>query len=219
MKSQKKTNWMYIKRWLGCAVVGLIPYAFAVPMLIPLFAYRILSCLLIGIEIILYCIIMYKIWNAKNVTAALIYYGTTIICRIGILTGVILRLLGGSVIVVNIIHYTAVVTTGLSILMLTRLFHKAVHVVKTSVNLGVEKMKNKGSMFSRPSSLHSSRGFSHARAVSKGPTESRNSVNTLSRVDTQQRSEKTRRSTVGMINEVAEQNLSKVQPELKSAVV
>mmetsp|Transcript_10624 Transcript_10624/g.17009 ORF Transcript_10624/g.17009 Transcript_10624/m.17009 type:complete len:104 (+) Transcript_10624:1017-1328(+) len=103
--------------------------------------------------------------------------------------------------------------------MLTRLFHKAVHVVKTSVNLGVEKMKNKGSMFSRPSSLHSSRGFSHARAVSKGPTESRNSVNTLSRVDTQQRSEKTRRSTVGMINEVAEQNLSKVQPELKSAVV
>eukprot|EP00466_Bigelowiella_natans_P017570 jgi/Bigna1/136409/aug1.33_g11117 len=118
------------------------------------------------------------------------------------------------------IHYTAVVTTGLSILMLTRLFHKAVHVVKTSVNLGVERMKNKGSMFSRPSSLHSSRGFSHARAVSKGPTESRNSVNTLSRVDTQQRSEKTvRRSTVGMINEVAEQNLSKVQPELKSTVV
>jgi len=216
LRAQKKTNWMYIKIWLGCVVVGLIPYAFAVTMLIPLHAYRILSCFSIGTETILYCIIMYKIWNAKNVTAALIYYGTTITCRIGILAGVILRLLGTSVVVVNIIHYTSVVSTGLSILMLTRLFRKAIHVAKSSMNLSVAKIKNRGSIFSRPSSLHSSKGdLRHTRAISTGPLEGRN-MSMHSRVDTWQ---KRKLSTGDVIDEAAEQNVvSKIQTEMKAAV-
>mmetsp|Transcript_7266 Transcript_7266/g.10146 ORF Transcript_7266/g.10146 Transcript_7266/m.10146 type:complete len:353 (+) Transcript_7266:25-1083(+) len=143
LKRQKKTNMMYIKIWLVAAVIGLIPYALAVPGIIPIYIYRCMSAVVIGVETLLYVIVLMKIWKAKNVTAALIYYGTTILCRVGILTGIILRLQGASVLVVNVIHYTSVIVTAVSMLMFTKLFHKT---VKT-VHGGLESVKRRASQF------------------------------------------------------------------------
>eukprot|EP00469_Lotharella_globosa_P016963 CAMPEP_0167818566 /NCGR_PEP_ID=MMETSP0112_2-20121227/4876_1 /TAXON_ID=91324 /ORGANISM="Lotharella globosa, Strain CCCM811" /LENGTH=242 /DNA_ID=CAMNT_0007718565 /DNA_START=1036 /DNA_END=1764 /DNA_ORIENTATION=+ len=135
---------MFIKIWLGAAVVGLIPYAFAIPGLIPLYAYRILSLAVITIETVLYTLVLSKIWNAKNATGGIIYYCTTIFCRIGILVGIGLRLDGASVLVVNAVHYTAVITTALSLMMFTKLFHKALNAAKTKLTSAIDKKSSAG---------------------------------------------------------------------------
>lgn len=132
MKTSKQTNMLFLKIWIGCAVIGLIPYPFAVVQFIPLLVYRIMSITAIAIETILYAVIIRKLQGQEKVEGALIYYSTTIVCRIGILIGIILRLRDASVIVVNVVHYTAVMVTACSMLMFTSIFHKAVRSVKST---------------------------------------------------------------------------------------
>ena len=132
MKTTTSTNKMFLKVWLAAAVLGAIPYPFAVVGWIPLKTYRYVSIAVISIESLLYVWVLFVLYvkinsdNANSILPAKIYYITTFLCRAGIVVGVGLRVGGHSTDVVAGVHYASVITTGLSLLLFSKVVKKQI---------------------------------------------------------------------------------------------
>jgi len=90
------TNWTFLKVWIGSCGVLLIPYAAAASHLLRLKYYRFLSITLIIAESVCYGWLMRTMTNMRGGRATMLYYIITILCRLGIVSGIVLRIINGN---------------------------------------------------------------------------------------------------------------------------
>mmetsp|Transcript_25440 Transcript_25440/g.49761 ORF Transcript_25440/g.49761 Transcript_25440/m.49761 type:complete len:367 (+) Transcript_25440:16-1116(+) len=83
-----------------------------------------------SMEIAGYIVLLYRLSYSKfSITVSVIYFTSTIVSRLGILAGLILRICNMAPEATEYIHYTCVMATMLTMIMFTKVFHVSVETL------------------------------------------------------------------------------------------
>ena len=114
--SLSETRYFFLKIWGGVMVVGLVVYGIAAPLIhldvMPLVAYRSFTLLVMGTEMCAYAFLLSRVHANKR---AAFYYSVTLVGRVGLVAGIVCRMVGQSTDIIWVVHTVSAELTFVTI--------------------------------------------------------------------------------------------------------